>query len=60
MANIWTDDEIRDYIESHDENIETPHADLVAMFRAIYDREPDAEDIREGLWSHICCGVSHA
>jgi hypothetical protein len=52
-------DEVQEYVESHDENIETPHDDLVEMFRTVYDREPDEEDIREGLWSHICAGVEH-
>ena len=55
----YTEDEIREYIESHDDNQETSHDDLVDMFCSIYGREPDQEDIREGLWSHICCGVSH-
>ena len=55
----WTEKRIREYIESHDENDTTPHDDLVAMFRAVYGRKPDEDDIREGLWSHICAGVSH-
>ena len=51
--------EVQEYVESHDENVKTPHDDLVEMFRTVYDREPDEDDIREGLWSHICAGVPH-
>ncbi len=58
--NNYTEDEIREHIESHDENCETPHDDLVAMFATVYGRQPDEDDEREGLWSHICAGVSHA
>jgi hypothetical protein len=59
QEKIMSIDEVQEYVESHDENIETPHDDLVEMFRTVYDREPDEEDIREGLWSHICAGVEH-
>ena len=56
----YTEDEIREYVESHDENQETPHETLVDMFRSIYGSYPTADEIREGLWSHVCCGVSHS
>ena len=58
MAN-WTEDEIRDYIESHDDDDAKDIDDLIDMFRAIYGREPDADERRE-VWSWICNGVSHS
>lgn len=55
----YTENDIREYIESHDENVPTPEADLRAMFAAIYDRAPE-EDEEIDMWSHICAGVSHS
>lgn len=56
----WTEDDIREYIESHDENTATSEADLLAMFRAVYDRDPEGSEERMDMWSHICAGVSHS
>jgi hypothetical protein len=33
--------------------------DLEAAWLAIFKRAPDAQDRREGLWSHLCAAVSH-
>jgi len=54
----WTEDEIREYIESHDDDDAKDMDDLLAMFRTIYGREPD-DDERRDVWSWICNGVSH-
>ena len=56
----YTEDQIREYIESHDENDPTPDDMLLDMFRSIYGRDPDDDDERMMMWSHICAGVSHA
>lgn len=56
----WTEDAIREYIESHDENQSTPEDQLLAMFQAVYGREPDSAEERMDMWSHICAGVSHS
>ncbi len=55
----WDEDAIREYIETHDENDETPEAELLAMFRAIYGRSPDGREEWLDMWSHICAGVDH-
>ncbi len=56
----WSESDIADYIEAHDENNATPEAQLLAMFRSIYGRNPEGREERLDMWSHICCGVSHA
>ena len=55
--NTYTEDEIRDYIESHDENDEIPEEQLLSMFRGIYGREPEGSEERMDMWSHICAGL---
>ena len=55
----WTEDEIREYIESHDDTDNMDDVDLLAMFRSIYGRDPEDEDECRDMWSWICNGVSH-
>ena len=44
------------YVRSHDD--ESADADdLDEVFAALYDRRPDDQDRREGLWSHCCAYV---
>jgi hypothetical protein len=33
-------------------------ADLPEVFAALYEREPDQQDIDEGLWSHCCAAIA--
>ncbi len=56
----WPEDEIAEYVESHDENDSTPEEQLLAMFRAIYGRNPEGREERMAMWDHICSGVAHA
>jgi hypothetical protein len=57
--NTYTEDEIREYIESHDDDDAKDPEDLHDMFVSIYGREPD-EDEAIDVWSWICNGVSHS
>ena len=55
----WPEQRIREYIESHKDADRKDADDLLAIFRAIYHRDPDDEDEWMCIWSHICAGVSH-
>jgi len=54
----WTKDEIREYVESHEDTDTKDRGDLLAMFRSIYGREPNEDEFRD-VWSWVCNGVSH-
>lgn len=54
-----TEDEIRAYIESHDDEGTHDQAVMADMFSAVMRREPN-EDELSVLWSHVCNLVSHA
>ena len=47
----------RQYVADHDDDDEMTSADLRDCFGALYGREPDADDIRIGLWSLCCAAV---
>ena len=55
----YTEDDIREFIESHDDNDAMDRGDLLAMFQSVYERAPDDDEERD-MWSWICNGVSHA
>ncbi len=55
----YTDDQIREYIESHDDGDTHDQAILKGMFKSVYGREPDEDEARN-LWSHVCNLVDHA
>jgi hypothetical protein len=58
MEHTWTETEIREYIEAHDDTDRMDYAELLAIFRSIYGRDPE-DDERCDIWSWICNGVSH-
>jgi len=45
------------YVTNHNDDDVLDDAELEAAFAAIYGRPADAQDRREGLWSHICAAV---
>ena len=51
--------EAEEYVRScgEDDGPET-YAEAAELFRAVFDRAPDADDgDRGGLWSHVCAAV---
>ena len=55
---MYTEEEIREYIESHDDNDSHDQAVLADMFESVMGRSPN-EDEHGALWSHVCNLVSH-
>lgn len=55
----YTEDQIREYIESHDDDDTHDREVLAGMFGAVMGREPN-EDEAGSLWSHVCNLVSHS
>ena len=56
-----TYDEAVAWWESHDDSDfwgDELKAEIPVVFAAIYGREPDEADRREGLWSHICAAMT--
>jgi hypothetical protein len=51
-----TKSEAEEYVAEHTDDT-ADSEDLPQVFAALYEREPDAQDIREGLWSHCCAAV---
>ena len=45
------------YVRSHTDDDDLEDAELTQVFEALYGRKPDAEDRREGLWSHCCASI---
>lgn len=51
-----TREDVRDYVAAHHDDDPMDSADLIACFRALYDRDPD--DYEYGrIWSLICAEV---
>jgi len=44
------------WVQDHDDDDELDDGELDAAFAALYEREPDDEDRRVGLWSLLCAG----
>ena len=42
------------YVAEHDDDSEFDLAELEECFSALYERQPDAQDVAEGLWLHCC------
>lgn len=57
---VKTEDDVREYIETGDDNVPTTPEELERLFAVVYDRTPDANDRQDGLWPLICAGISHA
>lgn len=53
---IMTKSEAKRYVREHDDDT-ADLDDLPAVFAAIFGREPDMQDRRDGLWSHCCAAV---
>jgi hypothetical protein len=49
--------EAKAWVRAHSDDDELPDHELAAAFTAIFGRRPDAQDRREGLWSHLCAAV---
>jgi hypothetical protein len=49
--------EAREWVRSHDDSDSSDDDQLPEVFVALYGREPDEQDIEEGLWSHCCAAV---
>lgn len=52
-----TKTEAINYVRTHDDDDVLDDAELEAAFSAIFERQADAQDRREGLWSHLCAAV---
>jgi hypothetical protein len=52
-----TEAQAREYVAGHDDSDTLDDDDLEHAFAALYNRRPDDEDRREGLWSHLCAAV---
>lgn len=52
-----TKTEAIELVNAADDNDQLDDATMRDMFAALYDRQPDAQDEREGLWSHICAAI---
>ena len=48
------------YVYAHDDDSEFDLTELTECFTALYERQPDAQDVAEGLWSHCCAAVAGA
>ena len=51
-----TKSEAKRYVRTHTDD-SADADDLPAVFAAIFERQPDQQDRREGLWSHCCAAV---
>lgn len=43
-----------EYIEAHADDSQHDADELTEAFRGMFRREPDADDIEQGLWSLLC------
>ncbi len=56
MAEKMTEADAIRYVRTHDDDNADPD-EVEEVFRTLYDRAPDSQDRREGLWSHCCAAV---
>ena len=54
---MWNEDDAKLYVEHHSDGDDHDETDLTNCFRALYEREPDDDDISNGLWSLCCAAV---
>lgn len=54
MDECWTKAEARAWVRQHGDDDELDQHELEMCFLALYERPADAQDRREGLWSHCC------
>ena len=54
--NFPTDAALQEWFDSVDEQFPTDRDEelIPEAFEAVFGREPDEDEKREGLWSHIC------
>ena len=52
-----TKDEAIQWVQDRDDYSMVTDEELAAAFAALYGREPDTQDIEEGMWSHCCAAV---
>jgi len=53
-----TEEQAREYVADHADDDDLDSDDLEHAFAAIFGRRADDQDRAEGLWSHLCAGVS--
>lgn len=53
-----TEAEATEFVIENWENDQVSDDEVEDCFRALYGREPDEDDITEGLWSHCCAAVA--
>jgi hypothetical protein len=56
-----TEKEASEWIKENaamEEDVELDGAELECAFEALFGRPADAQDRREGLWSHLCASQS--
>lgn len=49
--------EVREFVESYQDDDEIDDDELVRIFHLAYDRDPDYKDRETGLWSLICAAT---
>ena len=54
----FTRSEAEEIVRTNNDDMELDRDELDAIFVAIFERKPTAQDRREGVWSHCCSAFS--
>jgi hypothetical protein len=49
-----TQPEALEWVRDHDDDGPMDETELAEVFEALYERKPDIEDMRDGLWNLVC------